>query len=769
MTGARIAAWSASALGVFSLFLSACAGGGGIVPPLTPPVVTLRDLGERSARQPVDVGIVLRLNRRKELERLVSEMANPHSSRYHRFLTPREFNAHFAPTQAQQQVVLATLRRAGFNIVRTFPNRELIDARGTTANAERFFGTRIHDFEQPRYGRRYANVTMIRLPSSWSAIVEGVELSDVILAHAGPKTVPSAPRQAVAPSEPTIAGRNVVRNPGFETGKLKPWYACGTAKPAEAAISTLHPYSGKFDAITGSPDKTSGEPKGMTGICQAVKIPRSATLSAYLFRESNQKSVKKAAQMVAILSSKGKIVAMLDKAAENRPRWVLFSSPSLATYAGQKLTLFFGVSGDGDPKGFVTQFVDDVALHTVATPTPSPSPTPTPAGPGQPIGGPTYGPDSFNSEDGWGPRGVADGFDLPVQNGYNGSGVTVAILIDDAMSPTDLANYDAYFQLASQGGSVTTEPAVSGAPATPDGNDPLETSLDAETISALAPGANVVVYSLPELSNLNVENGYQTILNDAATTGKPHASVVNSSFDECESEDATFDNDVEQDAVSGAAIGITFVAVTGDWGPTCYHGGSSHPVGVNVPAAAPHVLAVGGNESDPEVPPSGHLGIANPVAWNNCSAGFNSVYCATGGGVSTVFTPLPSYQSGVAGLASTTARNLPDIAYPAVFDDIFAGGTHYLIVGTSWAGPIASALLAETVQICGPLGWVNPAIYSVFKTDGEAPYFIDVTSGTNIGYMGDTAGYTAKVGYDNVSGIGMPYGSTFTAALCQEK
>lgn len=781
MTGSRLPAWTAIGIGLVSIFVAACSGRGGpgsaFVPPPAPAVASadLHDRGPRAASAPVEAGILLRLNHRAQLDRLIEQISNPRSSRYHRFLTPQQFDEHFAPTAAEQQAVTSALRRAGFSIVRTYRTGTLIVARASAATAERFFHTTIHDFDQNGYGRRYANVTAIRVPRELGPSILGVELSSVVLNHAGPTILRSHPQNPTSAPLPAATGHNVVRNPGFESGKLKPWVACGAGTPFEATISTLHPHSGTFDAMTGSPSHTSGEPKGRTGICQTVTIPPNATLTAYLYRVTNDNSGH-GVQIVALYTTGGKLVAEVEKTHANHPHWSLVTSASLARFAGRDLVLFFGVDGNGNSKHFVTQFVDDVALTSVPSPSPTPTPTPTPIapGPGSPIAGPTYGPDSFNGKAGWGPRAVADGFGFPVQDGYNGTGVTAAVVIDGTINASDLAGYKTEYQVT-QTGTITTEPVAS---ATPYGYDPLETSLDVETITGLAPGANIVIYDAPDLSNLHTEEAYAQLLSDEATAGKPHASVVNSSFDECESEDTVYDADVDQDAVNGAAIGVTFVAASGDWGATCFMG-PSHPFGVNVPAAAPHVLAVGGNESDSSVPPSGTTGIADTVAWQNCTAGFNANYCSSGGGVSTIYSPLPSYQVGVSGIASTTSRNVPDIAFPAVFDDIYysgntgsysyAPGFHGLIVGTSWASPIAVSLLTETVQICGPVGWVNPAIYAVFSSYGEVPYFIDLTSGSNVGFKGYTQGYNAQPGYDNVTGIGMPNGVTFAAALCAKK
>ena len=77
---------------------------------------------------------------------------------------------------------------------------------------------------------------------------------------------------------------------------------------------------------------------------------------------------------------------------------------------------------------------------------------------------------------------------------------------------------------------------------------------------------------------------------------------------------------------------------------------------------------------------------------------------------------------------------------------------------------IAAALLAESVEICGPLGFVNPAAYALLNKGGEGTAFVDVTSGSNA-FASFTA-YSAAAGYDNASGIGMPNGIRFAAAIC---
>jgi kumamolisin len=152
------------------------------------------------------------------------------------------------------------------------------------------------------------------------------------------------------------------------------------------------------------------------------------------------------------------------------------------------------------------------------------------------------------------------------------------------------------------------------------------------------------------------------------------------------------------------------------------------------------ILGVGGVDSYPTV--------MQNLAWSS-----------SGGGVATDF-PLPSYQAGVSGLASPTARNVPDIAEPATnLEFFFQGYWNTYSGGTEFAVSIGSALIAETSQMCGKrLGSVNPAAYHVFAVSSYDD-FADITSGNN-------GEYTAVPGYDNVTGIGVPLGYTFAQAMC---
>jgi subtilase family serine protease len=334
-----------------------------------------------------------------------------------------------------------------------------------------------------------------------------------------------------------------------------------------------------------------------------------------------------------------------------------------------------------------------------------------------------------------------------VQSGYDGSGTTVAVVIDSDVSRSDLNAYTAYFQTPATARSVTTRNVDGGGAITADGQ--LEATLDAETVAGLAPGANVVIYALPDLSDLSIIDALNQSISDGTVN------VVSMSFAGCESPYAAGEwSPIFQ---TGTAAGMTFVASSGDQGNECYNGPSSYVPGVGYPASDPNVVGLGGNESTSS--------LANPVAWNDhLLAG--GAQGSTGGGVSTVFA-FPSYQSGIPGLASGQYRNVPDIALPSVYGAIYMGDW-VGIAGTSWSAPAAAALLAEIRQYCrANLGNANVLLYKAF---GLAHYadFLDVTSGNNQ-FAGSSPYFTAKIGYDNTTGLGLPLGMPLAQTLCPNR
>jgi subtilase family serine protease len=109
----------------------------------------------------------------------------------------------------------------------------------------------------------------------------------------------------------------------------------------------------------------------------------------------------------------------------------------------------------------------------------------------------------------------------------------------------------------------------------------------------------------------------------------------------------------------------------------------------------------------------------------------------------------------------------PDVSYDAAIDGGVlvvnsSLGFHavFIVGGTSagspqWAGIAALANLARANLSKGPIGDINPALYSIYHSGRYATDFHDITLG-NDQLVGTPIGFSAASGYDLASGIGTP-------------
>lgn len=359
------------------------------------------------------------------------------------------------------------------------------------------------------------------------------------------------------------------------------------------------------------------------------------------------------------------------------------------------------------------------------------------------LGPPLQGPDT-----GLGPYAFASAYNLPVQykkpggGTYDGKGHAAGIALDsDLAAPGDLSGFLSYFGIT-QTGPKLKRVLVDGGPSPLVNFDSVETNLDVQTISGLAPGAATYLYLMPDLSTQNIVDTYAQVVSD------DKVDALNSSFGGCELGDNLADLS-DHIAKQGAAEGITFAASSGDDGSSTCIGFTDDFLGVSAPASAPHFVSIGGTSL-----------LLSPAA------AYRAEYAWTGsgGGVSVVF-PVPSYQKGVPNVVST-GRNVPDVSFEAnpgtgaafYYQGLFQGP----IGGTSLASPIFVAYITERNQVAGKRsGFINPALYSAFKKHGYGTLYRDITIGNNFifGLKSGIPGYIAGPGYDDVTGIGSPIGT----------
>ncbi len=147
-------------------------------------------------------------------------------------------------------------------------------------------------------------------------------------------------------------------------------------------------------------------------------------------------------------------------------------------------------------------------------------------------------------------------------------------------------------------------------------------------------------------------------------------------------------------------------------------------------------------------------GLPDPV-WNSEQVG---IAFGEGAGFSADY-PRPSYASGVAALARSRHRSVPDLAMDA------SGGT-------SESTPLLGGVLALATQLNHGqnVGPINPLLYTVLGPAGMRDGIADVVSGNNSVYRDGKVvvrGFSARKGFDVASGWGTITANVFAPALAQ--
>lgn len=97
-------------------------------------------------------------------------------------------------------------------------------------------------------------------------------------------------------------------------------------------------------------------------------------------------------------------------------------------------------------------------------------------------------------------------------------------------------------------------------------------------------------------------------------------------------------------------------------------------------------------------------------------------------------------------------------ADPATNLAFYFNGVWETVGGTSASAPMWAALAAIANQMAGhPLGFLNPALYTIATSANYQRDFHDITVGDNSVNQGvNVPGYPAGAGWDAVTGLGSP-------------
>jgi kumamolisin len=344
--------------------------------------------------------------------------------------------------------------------------------------------------------------------------------------------------------------------------------------------------------------------------------------------------------------------------------------------------------------------------------------------------------------------------------GYTGEGQTVAIFSQFTFDDSDMAGFDQTFNTQ---GPAPEHIAVNGGTTEKD----LEVNLDIDTVRAVAPKAQMLVYEIPDFPGGEPQSyaefesafaqGVATVVNQVVADHR--AQILSISYGTCDVPDAggaawlpAADRLAGETALkAAAAAGINVFVSAGDGAAyTCQHW---LPRDLRVTAAwpgdSPWVISVGGTYLRVRQDAS----YLDEAGWGNPLSRWG-----TGGGLNPQ-DARPSWQQGpgVANAASNGRRQFPDVA--AAGDSgsgyqVFFQGRLHRVGGTSgsapfWAGVMALVQQTAANQGIKKLGFASPMLYDLAANPPSEAPFHDVTKGSNLYY-------SCTAGWDYATGLGSP-------------
>jgi hypothetical protein len=338
-----------------------------------------------------------------------------------------------------------------------------------------------------------------------------------------------------------------------------------------------------------------------------------------------------------------------------------------------------------------------------------------------------------------------------------GSGQALALI---EFGQWNIADVQAYFTSVSQTNNVPIVLELTGGTsgACPGACDDGEEANDVIQILSMAPGANVLIVYEDTSNNADID------MFDAYATDNI-AKQISMSFG-IGNGNAAAD---EQEFQKMHTQGQNFFLASGDEGANLGGGGW--------PGYSQYVTDVGGTDLSTATAGgawSSETGwVGSGTGWCDPTNSNSPCFGATNAGI-------PSYQTQIlstitAAGGSTKYRNVPDVSTDANTDSFWCatGTCQGGLGGTSLAAPRWAGFLAlanEQAAANGEtIGFFNPLVYTLGQGSGYDTAFHDITTGSNP--SGTTVAsefvgsFTAKTGFDMVTGWGTPNGQGMINAL----
>ena len=343
------------------------------------------------------------------------------------------------------------------------------------------------------------------------------------------------------------------------------------------------------------------------------------------------------------------------------------------------------------------------------------------------------------------PPEIARYYNFPER--LDGRGQTVGVIaLGGGYRERDLGTFYRHLELRRPTFKNVCVCGASNAPGGPSMMADGEVTGDIETIGAIAPGADIVVYFGP-----NSGRGFLEAVSRAVHDNRHRPSVISISWGQNEMHwtrrTLRLFDEVLAEAV---AMGVTVCCASGDFG--AFADLRDRTPHVCFPGSSPYVIACGGTSLR-----RGRNRRLEETAWRDAQG-------ASGGGMSAVF-PRPAWQIGP-GFPRVRrgqhGRGVPDVAAngdPESGYRVFVLGRWVVGAGTSAAAPVWAGLVALVNQMRGaPIGLFTPYLYrhrhELVRKGALRPV-----------RKGQSGGPAARHPWNRHTGLGVPHGGKLAGAL----
>lgn len=167
-----------------------------------------------------------------EEEELLKELQDKNSPNFHKFLTPEEWNARFAPAAQDEQAVVDWATSNGLTVTGRYPNRLMVNVEGTVDAIQKAFAVNVNKYEV-NGEIEFSNDRDPLIPSNLQGVIEYVDGLNSIL--------------RMRPASGAMKG---VRGPDYSPGPLHQVGKTVQMNAEPAAVKALKALSSKKKAAT---------------------------------------------------------------------------------------------------------------------------------------------------------------------------------------------------------------------------------------------------------------------------------------------------------------------------------------------------------------------------------------------------------------------------------------------------------------------------------------------------------------------------------------